>query len=93
MSLKERIEYERKMARLVTTIREEVAVCGLTEVQIQVDNGRPELTSGNHKVKIRSPAMGTIEFEIAHAWFDGRDRRSDDNLRFAARQAMRALSR
>jgi hypothetical protein len=93
MSVRERVEYERKKARLITAIREEVAVCGLAEVEIQVDRDRTEVNHGNHRVNISNPAVGTIEFEVAAAWFDCTDSRNDGNLRFATRQAIRALSR
>jgi len=93
MLLRERVAYQRKKARLITTIREEVAGCGLTEVQIRIDGDRQVMSEGNHKVNISSPTAGAIEFEIAPAWFEGLDSRSDNNLRFATRLAIRSLSR
>ena len=91
MSLKDRLAYQRKKVRLIAMIREEVLQCGLTDVQIRIDDGRPEATYGNHKVQIRSQARGTIEFDIATAWFDSVDSRNEGNLRFAARQAVKTL--
>ena len=91
MTLKDRIAYQRKKTLLIAMIRDEVMQCGLTDAQVQIDDGRPEATYGNHTVQIRSQARGTIEFDIATAWFDKLDGRNEGNLRFAARQAVKTL--
>lgn len=93
MSIKDRIDYQKKKARIVATISEEANRCGLTDARVLVDDGRPEITGGIHKAKICSPVRGTLEFDVAPAWFDKLDSRSEDNLRFAVRLAVMELSK